>query len=69
MAAKTTTVALVAGEQQRDFEFSHAERLLALKKNGGWHLPADSKWEYNGNGLQRRTVKRKDNEADGESGS
>ena len=40
MAAKVTMVTLshtVLGD--REFEVSHAERLLAMKNNGGWMLP------------------------------
>ena len=54
MNAKTTTVTLVANGVARDFELSHAERLLNMPNNGGWHLPENSKFEYVNNGLRRR---------------
>ena len=45
MSAKTTTVTLAVGNVTKDFEFTHAERLLKMTK-AGWHLPADSKYEF-----------------------
>ena len=54
MNAKTTPVTLVANGVARDFELSHAERLLNMPNNGGWHLPENSKFEYVNNGLRRR---------------
>lgn len=54
MNAKTTTVTLVANGVTREFEISHAERLLNMPNNGGWHLPDNSKFEYVNNGLRRR---------------
>lgn len=58
MNAKTTTVTLVANGVTREFEFSHAERLLRMPNNGGWHLPETSKFEFVNNGLQRRQDKK-----------
>ena len=58
MNAKTTKVRLVAGEMQGDFEFSHAERILKMKNNGGWILPADSPFEFIGNGLRYRETEK-----------
>lgn len=60
MHAKTTTVTLVANGVTRDFELSHAERLLKMPNNGGWHLPENSKFEFVNNGLRRRQDKKKD---------
>lgn len=60
MNAKKTFVTLVAGSQIRDFEFSHAERILRMPRNGGWHLPEDSKYEFVDYGLQRRRNTKKD---------
>lgn len=57
MAAKTTRVTLVANGTPRDFEFSHAERLLAMKRNGGWELPPESKFEFVENALRRKQIK------------
>lgn len=56
--AKRTDVVLVAGEQVRTFEFSHAERLLRMRNNGGWHLPDDSPFEFQGNALYKRANKK-----------
>ena len=59
MNAKTTTVTLVANGVTREFEISHAERLLRMPNNGGWHLPESSKFEFNVDyGLRRRQDKR-----------
>lgn len=58
MNAKSTRVTLVAGEQVQDFEFTHAERILRMPSNGGWHLPDDSKYEFVDNALHRRTNKK-----------
>lgn len=60
MNAKTTTVTLVANGVTREFEISHAERLLRMPRNGGWHLPEKSKFEFVNNGLQRRRDKKED---------
>ena len=59
MNAKTTAVTLVANGVTEEFEFSHAERILKMPRNGGWHLPDDSKYEFVNNGLQRRGDKEK----------
>lgn len=61
MDAKTTNVTLVANSVTRDFEFSHAERLLRMPRNGGWRLPKDSEFEFKNNALQRRGNKTKGN--------
>ena len=61
MNAKTTTVTLVANGVTREFEISHAERLLRMPRNGGWELPENSNYEFLDNGLRRRGNKKKDN--------
>lgn len=55
--SKKTMVLLEVPEHslQRTFEFSHAERLLKMRNNGGWVLPQDSKFEMTENGLKYRT--------------
>ena len=58
MNAKTTTVTLMANDVTREFEISHAERLLRMPNNGGWHLPDKSKFEFVNNGLRRRQDKK-----------
>jgi hypothetical protein len=30
----------------KEFDVDHAERLLLMNNNGGWHLPADSNFEF-----------------------
>ena len=57
MNAKATMVALEANGATREFEISHAERLLRMHNNGGWHLPKDSKYEFVNDGLQCRKDK------------
>ena len=54
MNAKTTTVTLVANGVTREFEYSHAERLLRMPNNGGWQLPEKSKFEFVNYGLRCR---------------
>lgn len=48
----------MANDVTREFEISHAERLLRMPNNGGWHLPENSKFEFVNNGLQRRQDKK-----------
>lgn len=62
MGAKTTTVTLEVNGVTREFEFSHAERLLRMPRNGGWHLPENSKFEFVDYGLRRRQDKGKNRE-------
>lgn len=60
MNAKTTTVTLVANGVAREFEISHAERLLRMRNNGGWELN-DKQFEFVENALRRRKNKERDN--------
>ena len=46
-----TIVRLTCGYFQRDFEVSHAERILRMKDNGGWKLPYDSQYKFENNGI------------------
>lgn len=40
---------------RQSFSLDHAERLLRMPNNGGWMLPADSRYEYTeANGLRRK---------------
>ena len=48
----------------RQFEVSHAERLLAMPNNGGWHLPENSQYEYKDGSICRRN-KKESNEKQG----
>lgn len=61
MGAKTTTVTLVANDVTREFEFSHAERLLRMPNNGGWHLPENSNFEFVDYALRCRKDKKGNN--------
>ena len=56
MSAKQTFVMLECDALGvRDFEFEQANRLLAMKPNGGWRLPEDSEYQFSvENGLERR---------------
>lgn len=50
---------------EREFEFGHADRLLSMRDNGGWHLPIDSDYQFvEGNGLERRQNKGKGKRAE-----
>lgn len=45
-------------EMEREFEISHAERLLGMPNNGGWQLPANSEYIFDLNdGLKRKQPK------------
>jgi hypothetical protein len=59
---KEQTVTLVVPKHglSQEFGIQHAERLLDMgaQKNGGWELPADSKYRYDEeNGLRVKTDK------------
>jgi hypothetical protein len=56
--AKVTMVTLTCQSLgSREFEVSHAERLLAMPNNGGWQLPKDSEYEYEDGTISRRSKK------------
>ncbi len=48
---KKTMVELEVGKTKKEFEISHAERILSMPRNGGWKLPEGSKYELKDNGL------------------
>ena len=57
-----TRITLQVGDVLTDFEASHAERILQLPNNGGWHLPEDSGYQFdeiNGITARRNTGKTK----------
>lgn len=62
MYAKETRIVLVVPRHnlKQEFEITHAERLLRLKNNGGWQLPADSKFTFDGNGIKLKSNKKRD---------
>lgn len=63
MAAKRTKVVLAVGGTTKEFEFSHAERLLRITK-AGWKLPDDSKFEFVNNAIRVKQDKQGDNRKD-----
>lgn len=49
---------------KKDFDVDHAERLLLMNNNGGWHLPADSNFEFDKeNGIRYRRNNQKNSGA------
>lgn len=54
--AKVTmvTLATVSEGAKREFEISHAERILRMRKSG-WMLPKDSEWKLDNGTIIRRT--------------
>lgn len=61
--SKATTVVLECEKLgvRREFDIDHAERLLLMKNNGGWHLPSDSNFEFDKeNGIRYRRNNQKD---------
>ena len=68
---KTTKVLLECKtlKTTREFEVTHAERLLMMQNNGGWQLPENSKFEFSKeNGLRYKKNKKADNGATEQSG-
>lgn len=41
---------------EREFEVSHAERLLSMQNNGGWQL-SDKEYEYKNGSISRKANK------------
>lgn len=63
---KTTKVLLEceALKTTREFDVTHAERLLRMQNNGGWQLPENSKFEFDKeNGLRYKRNKKADSGA------
>lgn len=52
MGAKVTTIRLQAGSRIEAFDAEHAERLLRMPNNGGWHIAEDEKVELTENGFR-----------------
>lgn len=59
--AKATKVTLVVPKHKMEqvFDADHAERLLAMRDNGGWELPKNSEFELDENGNIRRKENKK----------
>lgn len=64
MQAKKTIVVLenTSLQTSREFEISHAERLLTMPNNGGWRLPENSNFEFSKDyGIRFKRNKKADN--------
>lgn len=47
------------------FEINHAERMLRMPNNGGWHLPKDSEYKFDfDNGIGYRKNNERNNGAE-----
>ena len=58
MQERIKKVVLEAGEVRREFEITHAEKLLRMPNNGGWHFPQGSDFEITEqNGVELRRNK------------
>jgi len=57
MGSKVTTIRLQVGSRIEAFEAEHAERLLRMSNNGGWHIADDEKVELTQNGFRPRKSK------------
>ena len=61
--AKITTITLnCPALGDREFEVSHAERLLAMPNNGGWQLPQNSIYIYENGSITRRNKEKSNRE-------
>ena len=60
MATKVNTIRLQVGERIEAFEAEHAERILRMSNNGGWHIADDEKVELTKNGFRPRKDKGRD---------
>lgn len=64
MSYKETIVELEVNGKRQSFSIEHATRLLNMgSSNGGWHLPADSKFRYD---KEKHDIRRKSNTRDSE---
>ena len=57
MATKVNTIRLQVGERIEAFEVEHAERILRMRNNGGWHIADDEKVELTKNGKKKKKDK------------
>lgn len=64
MASKVTMVRLSADGRTRSFEVSHAERLLRMPNNGGWHIAKGENVVLTENGFKSIKDKRGGSEAE-----
>ena len=64
---RTNRVVLQVGDKRQEFEINHAERILRMPNNGGWHLPEDSNYQMDEvNGLTSKRHKGKDKKSEEE---
>lgn len=64
--SKATKVVLECEKlcMKKEFDVDHAERLLLMRNNGGWQLPADSNFEFDiENGIRYRRNNQKNSGA------
>jgi hypothetical protein len=60
MIKRDSRVVLEVKGRRQEFEIAHAERLLGMPNNGGWHLPEDSNFQMTRiNGLIHKRNTRK----------
>ena len=52
MATKVNTMRLQGGGRIESFEIEHAERIVRMRNNGGWHIADDEKVEFTKNGFR-----------------
>tara|TARA_R110000782_G_scaffold231561_1_gene317863 strand:+ start:63 stop:287 length:225 start_codon:yes stop_codon:yes gene_type:complete len=68
MTKKSDTVELEANGKKREFELSHAEKIMRMPNNGGWHLPDGSAYNLDAtNAINRRASKREPKKPEQES--
>lgn len=52
MGARISSVRLQVGDRIETFGLEHAERLLRMPNNGGWHIADNEKVELTENGFR-----------------
>ena len=52
MGARISSVRLQVGDRIETFGLEHAERLLKMPNNGGWHIADNEKVELTENGFR-----------------
>lgn len=57
---RITKVILEANGHMESFDVAHAERLLRMPNNGGWHLPTNSPFKLTKDGITVRGDKTSD---------
>jgi hypothetical protein len=68
--AKVTMIELEANGGRQTFPVESADKLLAMKFNGGWKLPEDSEWSWTPEkGFEKKAPKAAKGSKDGANGS